>query len=170
MKYNKGWEKIPENWYRTPVDYGLVQLDLDIVAFVTKYPELGKYCHHRRAVSPLRLTHIFTVSAVTLELSTALLVSTLGTLLVAFFNAETLLEGNNLICFVFEAIKTLAPNFLSTIFSVLEAPLDLITSTLGSTLLNMSCPALTDLTIGGQSFEEGIGKMFPGASKSHGAF
>jgi hypothetical protein len=92
-----------------------------------------------------------------------------GDLTGGIFNAETLLEGSNLMCFVFEAVKTLAPNFLSTIFSVLEVPLELITDTLGSALLGLSCPALTDLTIGGQSFEKGIVKMFPGASKSHGA-
>jgi len=40
--YNKGWERIPENWYKTPVDYGLVSLNLDTVDFILKYPELGR--------------------------------------------------------------------------------------------------------------------------------
>lgn len=40
--YNEGWERIPDNWYKTPVDYGLVQLNLDTVGFVTKHPELGR--------------------------------------------------------------------------------------------------------------------------------
>lgn len=85
------------------------------------------------------------------------------------FNAETLLEGNNLMCFVFEAVKTLAPNSLSTLFSVLEIPLELITDTLGSALTGLSCPALTDLTIGGQGFEDAIATMFPGARTIGGA-
>ena len=72
-------------------------------------------------------------------------------------------------CFVFEVVKTVAPNLLSGIFSIVEVPVELITSTIGSALLNMSCPALTDLSIGGQSFEKGVESMFPGASKSHGA-
>lgn len=46
----------------------------------------------------------------------------------------------------------------------------MITDTLGSALLNFTCPALTDLTIGGQNFEDGLKSMFPGAAKSGGAF
>lgn len=42
LTYNKGWEKIPDNWYRTPVNYGLVDLNLDTIAFIAKYPELGR--------------------------------------------------------------------------------------------------------------------------------
>jgi hypothetical protein len=74
------------------------------------------------------------------------------------------------VCFVFEVVKTLAPNSLSSLFSVLEVPLQLITSTIGSVLLNMSCPALTDLTVGGQNFVEGIQNLFPGAAKSNTVF
>lgn len=43
FKYNYGWERIPENWHKVPVDYGLVSLNLDTVAMVLKYPQLGRY-------------------------------------------------------------------------------------------------------------------------------
>lgn len=43
LTYNKGWEKIPSNWYRAPVDYNLVDLNMDLVSLVAKYPELGRY-------------------------------------------------------------------------------------------------------------------------------
>jgi hypothetical protein len=85
-------------------------------------------------------------------------------------NAETLLEGNNFLCFVFEAVRTLAPNLLSSLFSVLEAPLKLFTDTLVSALTSLACPALTDSKIGGQGFEDAIKTMIPGARKSGGAF
>ena len=42
MTYKEGWERIPENWYKTPVDYDLVQLQLDTDAFMLKYPELAR--------------------------------------------------------------------------------------------------------------------------------
>lgn len=42
LTYKEGWERIPENWYRMPVDYGLVQLNLDTIDFFLKYPELGR--------------------------------------------------------------------------------------------------------------------------------
>lgn len=43
MTYTKGHERIPENWYRTPIDYGLVSLNLDIVLLITQHPELLRY-------------------------------------------------------------------------------------------------------------------------------
>jgi hypothetical protein len=79
-------------------------------------------------------------------------------------NLTNLLEGNNLLCFIFEIVKTVAPNSLSTIFSIIAAPLELITDAIGSTLLNLACPAFKDLTVGRQDFEDGIKDKFPGAS------
>ena len=40
--YKKGWERIPENWYRIPMDYGLAQVNLDLKDWIMKYPELGR--------------------------------------------------------------------------------------------------------------------------------
>jgi hypothetical protein len=43
LEYRKGHETIPENWYRTPSEYGLVSLNLDILGWVGKHPVLGRY-------------------------------------------------------------------------------------------------------------------------------
>jgi hypothetical protein len=43
LEYRQGHETIPENWYRKPVEYGLVPLNLDLVAWVQKHPVLGRY-------------------------------------------------------------------------------------------------------------------------------
>jgi hypothetical protein len=42
LEYREGHETIPENWYRTPVEYGLIPLNMDIVGWVQKYPVLGR--------------------------------------------------------------------------------------------------------------------------------
>lgn len=42
LTYREGWERIPENWYKTPVDYGLIQLNLDTIDWILKYPQLGR--------------------------------------------------------------------------------------------------------------------------------
>jgi hypothetical protein len=164
--YNRGWESIPQNWYRTPVDYGLAQLNSDIVSFILEYPDLGRCVVPRMFIEWL-LTHI------SIGGNTGTVNSFTGVnfedLTSGILNAETLLEGNNLLCFVFEAVRTLAPNLLSSLFSVLEAPLQLITDTLVSAPTNLACPALTDLKIGGQGFEDAIKTMFPGTRKSGGA-
>lgn len=43
LEYRKGHETFPKNWYRKRIEYGLVSLNLDIVNWVSKYPELGRY-------------------------------------------------------------------------------------------------------------------------------
>jgi hypothetical protein len=43
LEYRKGHETIPEDWYRKPVEYGLIPLNLDIVSWVLKHPVLGRY-------------------------------------------------------------------------------------------------------------------------------
>jgi hypothetical protein len=42
LEYREGHERIPENWYRTRIEYGLVSLNLDLVSWVLKHPELGR--------------------------------------------------------------------------------------------------------------------------------
>lgn len=81
-------------------------------------------------------------------------------------NLTNLLEGNNLLCFVFEVLKFASPNALSGLYKTLAEPLELITNALDVPLLNMSCPAFADLQMGGEPFWESIQDHFPGALKS----
>ncbi|KAF5260949.1 hypothetical protein FOXYS1_8378 [Fusarium oxysporum] len=145
LVYKRGWERIPENWYRRSIDYGLISLNLDLLNLITKYPELGSIGGNMGKVNSYAGVDVSNVTG-------------------GVLNLTKLLEGNNLLCFVFEVVKTVAPNSLSTIFSIIATPLELITDALGSTLLNLACPAFKDLTVGGQNFEDGIKDKFPGAS------
>lgn len=84
-------------------------------------------------------------------------------------NAATLLEGNNLLCFAFEVVKTLAPNILSSILSTVAtvaAPLEMLTDALGLDILNLTCPAFEDMTMGGTSLLAGLEDRFPGAKEA----
>lgn len=81
-------------------------------------------------------------------------------------NLPTLLENNNLICFVLQLLKTLTPNSLSGVLATLEVPLKLITDALMAPILDLSCPAFDDLTNGGEPIWESFQEMFAGAAKS----
>lgn len=43
LEYRKGHETIPQNWYRKPIEYGLIPLNLDLISWVLKHPVLGRY-------------------------------------------------------------------------------------------------------------------------------
>lgn len=81
-------------------------------------------------------------------------------------NSASLLEGNNLLCFSFEVLKTFLPNSLSGLLKTLELPVKLVTDTLAAPVLSLACPAWKDLTLGGQPLWEALQENFPGALKA----
>ncbi|GME23664.1 oxidase [Neofusicoccum parvum] len=145
MEYKAGHETFPDNWYRKPIEYGLVPLNLDLISWVLKHPELGSVGGNTGTVN----------SFTGLDLSNV----TGGVL-----NTATLLEGNNLLCFVLEVVKTFAPNSLSPLLKTLEVPLQLLSDTITGPITDLACPAWKDLTEGGEPLWDGIQKKFPGAS------
>lgn len=147
LEYKRGWERIPENWYKIPIDYGLVQLNLDLVDWFHKYPQLASIGGNTGTVNsftPLDLS----------DLSGGLL------------NVQTLLEGNNLICFALQVVKTVSPNSLSNLFKTLAVPLGLLTEALGAAVTDLTCPPFGDLAYGGQPLWDAIIKGYSGPARA----
>lgn len=90
----------------------------------------------------------------------------LGDVTGGLLDATSLLEGNNLLCFTFEVVKTLTPSILSNLFATVAGPLEMITDAVGAAILNMSCPAFADMTFDGQPLLDGLLGFFPGANLS----
>ncbi|RDW60684.1 hypothetical protein BP6252_12067 [Coleophoma cylindrospora] len=149
LTYIYGHESIPANWYRKPVDYGLVDLNVDVINFGTQYPELLSIGGNTGTVNSFTGIDIANLTG-------------------GVFNAETLLEGNNLLCFAFEVAKFVTPSMLSGLFTTISGPLSMITDALDAPLLNLACPALKDISMGGKSWVQGIEALYPGAAKSGG--
>ncbi|KAJ5619102.1 hypothetical protein N7510_003086 [Penicillium lagena] len=143
----EGWERIPENWYKAQTDYGLLQLNSDILEWALKYPELASIGGNTGTVDS------FTGIDVT-DLSGGVL------------NLTTLLQGNNLLCLVFEVLKLASPDALGGLYKTLSVPLGLIENAIAAPLLNMSCPAFKELQMGGKPFWSTALNVFSGAKKS----
>ncbi|THY25762.1 Cloroperoxidase [Aureobasidium pullulans] len=151
LVYRKGHEQIPANWYRISMDYGLVQLNLDLVEWFMKYPILASIGGN--------LGKVDNFAGLDLEDITG-----------GVLNATSLLEGNNLVCFVLEIVKTFTPNSLSSLFKTLEAPLKLVNDAILDPLLDLSCPAFEDMALDGTDLLTGLLNRYPGANKSGFAF
>ncbi|KAL4810251.1 hypothetical protein BDV18DRAFT_166679 [Aspergillus unguis] len=150
LVYRKGWERLPGNWYRRPTDWGLLDLNVDVLDWTMKHPSLASIGGNTGTVN----------SFTGLDFSDL----TGGVL-----NLTTLLEGNNLLCFVFEVLKFASPNLLSNIFETLDAPLELLTGILksvGLDLVDLDCPAFEDLKVDGKPIWEALEDLYPGALKS----
>ncbi|KAI0460596.1 Chloroperoxidase [Xylaria acuta] len=146
--YKEGYERIPENWYRRAVDYGLVDYNLDLVAWAVKYPVLLSIGGNQGQVNTFAGVNIADLTG-------------------GVLNAATLLQGNNLICFSLTALKTFAPNSLSTVVQLLGPALKLVNDVLVNPLLNLSCPAFKDLTLGGKDLYSALLDRYPGAKQSN---
>ncbi|KAJ6031580.1 hypothetical protein N7540_002312 [Penicillium herquei] len=149
--YREGWERIPKNWYKTPVDYGLIQLNLDTIDWILQYPELGSIGGNTGTVNSFAGVDLADLTG-------------------GVLNLTTLLEGNNLLCFVFEILKFASPNALDGLYKTVAEPLEFITNILAVPLLNLTCPAFEDLKVDGTAFWEALQNDFPGALKSGSSF
>lgn len=147
LEYKRGWERIPENWYKIPVDYGLVSLNADIVSWILKYPVLASIGGNTGTVNSFAGVNISDISG-------------------GVLNAASLVEGNNLLCYAFQAVKAFSPDSLSSLYATLAVPLDLLTDMLGTVLTDLSCPPFQDLEYNGQPLWEGLIDAFNGAGKA----
>ncbi|KAF2171058.1 hypothetical protein M409DRAFT_19031 [Zasmidium cellare ATCC 36951] len=144
--YKKGWERIPDNLYKIPVDWTLVQLNLDLVDWILQYPQLGS------------------IGGNVGEVNTFAGIS-LADPVTGIANVTNLLEGNNLVCFALQVVKLAAPSY-TNLFKTLAAPLELILNTLATPLLDLSCPSWTALQKGGKPLWEDMQDRVPGANSS----
>ncbi|KKY18083.1 putative Chloroperoxidase [Diplodia seriata] len=147
LEYKAGHETFPDNWYRKPVEYGLIPLNLDIVGWVMKHPELGSIGGNTGTVNSFTGLDLSNVTG-------------------GVVNAASLLEGNKLLCFVLEVVKTFAPNSLSPLLKTLEVPLKLLSDAITGPLTSLACPVWKDLTEGGEPLWDAVQKKFPGAGRA----
>ncbi|KAH7309175.1 oxidase [Stachybotrys elegans] len=151
LKYNKGWERIPNNWYRMHGDYSLVDLNLDLLAWVAKHPQIANIGGNLGEVNSFAGVDLANITG-------------------GVINAVNLLEGNNLMCFTLEFVKALAPGALATLFSTLTIPLAIINNALLNPLLDLDCPPMDELKAGGNDLLAELLQKYPGAKRSGAAF
>jgi hypothetical protein len=150
LTYQRGWERMPENWFRRPVSWGIADLNLDLLKWSESYPFLLDIGGNTGEVNTFTGIDISDVTG-------------------GVLNAETLLQGNNLICFSLEIAKTLGPNSLSTLYSSLSVPVRLVSDVLVAPLLDLACPVFEDLSSNGDSIWETLLATYPGANRSRSA-
>lgn len=133
-----GHEQIPQNWYKRPSSnpYGAVPAVADVAILVTKYPSIVEIGGNTGTVNS------FTGADP-------------GDLTGGVYNAQTLLEGNNLGCFAFQAAQQGIPDALEGLVSNLGPIIALVDQYISTVLTELDCPALT-------TFNQSAFHQFPG--------
>ncbi|CZR61315.1 uncharacterized protein PAC_11211 [Phialocephala subalpina] len=136
--WTAGHEQIPQNWYKRPSSnpYGAVPAFADVAILATKYPEIVQFGGNTGTVN----------SFVGVDP---------GDLSGGVYNAVTLLQGNNLGCFFFQAAQQGIPSALNGIVGNLAPVLALVNQYVSPVLTLLNCPALN-------TFNQSAFNQFPG--------
>ncbi|KAJ3982090.1 Chloroperoxidase [Lentinula detonsa] len=137
LVYTPGQERIPDNWYKRAIgdEYGLVALLSDTTSIGIAHPEF------------------LSVGGNTGEVDTFTGVD-FADLTGGVFNATTLLEGNNLGCFLLQGAVLALPTGVSGLVRVL----DQLEGTVNPLLKQWNCPQL-------QEINESLLENYPGFSR-----
>ncbi|KAJ3991348.1 hypothetical protein F5050DRAFT_1870027 [Lentinula boryana] len=137
LAYTPGQERIPDNWYKraTGDEYGFVSLLLETTSIGLAHPEF------------------LSVGGNTGQVNTFTGVD-FADLTGGVFNATTLSEGNNLGCFLLQAIVLALPTGVSGLVGVL----DQLEDTVNPLLEEWDCPQL-------QEIDESLLENYPGFSR-----
>ncbi|KAJ4384921.1 hypothetical protein N0V86_000525 [Didymella sp. IMI 355093] len=139
FQWQAGRERIPDNWHRRPLDnpYSLVSLNVDALDMLEHIP------------------YVAAIGGNTGEPNTFTGVN-IADLTGGVFNAETLLEGNNLMCFAFTALEEAVPDILSGLLGNVLLAVKKLSTALDPVLDTFGCPQLT-------KYDQTLLGKFPGA-------
>lgn len=138
--WNKGQEQIPQNWYRRPSanPYDVAAVFADLGAQYAQYPETFKLGGNTGT------TNSFTGVDV-------------GNLTGGAYNAQTLMQGNNLGCFAFQALQVGLPDALHGVVANVAASVNLLNQYINPITTKLNCTPL-------QTYNQGLFNQFPGYS------
>ncbi|PVH93262.1 Cloroperoxidase [Periconia macrospinosa] len=141
FQWKQGRERFPENWHRRPIgdEYSLFSLMLDAVDAITTVP------------------YVIAIGGNTGKPNTFTGVN-VGDLTGGVFNAQTLLQGNNLACFAFQAVNLASPDILrgGLLGDLAQTAVQKLTEALGSIFATLNCPQLV-------KYDTSLFNAFPGA-------
>lgn len=141
FKYTPGNERIPNNWYRRAVgdEYTIPFFLLDVLAAAEQYPEFISVGGNTGTPNSFTGVDVANLTG-------------------GVYNAQSLLQGNNLGCFALQFAQEAAPDLLKGIFSDIGNAVAKLNTAIGNALSPLSCPELKSID------QSQLGK-FPGFAK-----
>ncbi|KAF2996809.1 hypothetical protein E8E13_001732 [Curvularia kusanoi] len=141
-KWSPGQERFPENWYRRFIgdEYTIPSFTAEAISIEMAHPEVIRIGGNTGQPN--------TFTGVDIDDLT-------GNVL----NAQTLLEGNNSVCFAFTAAQLAAPDILGGLVGNVLLAVQKLTDALTPILTALNCPEITQ-------YDATLFKAFPGAGSA----
>ncbi|KAF8674116.1 Peroxidase, family 2 [Rhizoctonia solani] len=138
LTYQRGYERIPTNWYKRPTDYSALDLTADLLSASLEHPEFLSIGGNTGKVNSFAGVNLNNITG-------------------GVYNSVNLLQGNNLLCFAFQAAQQAVPDVLKGgILGDLASILSLLTSKITPILSGLGCPQLT-------KYDKSAFKIYPGS-------
>jgi hypothetical protein len=141
--WTEGYEKIPDNWYKRAIgdEYTLPFFLTDLLAAAAQYPKFLSVGGNTGKVN--------TFTGVNVQNLTK-----------GVYNAQTLAQGNNAVCFAFQLLEQQAPDFLRGLFTDVTQPMARLTQGITKILTPLNCPQLVEI-------DKSQFQQFPGAKGAY---
>lgn len=138
FKWNRGQERVPDNWYRRPSTNQYTAPDVfeDVAIGYAAYPNTLKFGGNSGTTNSFVGLNVANLTG-------------------GVYNAQDLFHGDNLACFSFSVLQQGIPDFLSKTINDLSAVTALINKDVGPLVGGLNCPQIQ-----GQS--TGLFNQFPG--------
>lgn len=142
----QGWERIPDNWYRRPIgdEYSIPKFLVDVVEHALYYPPLLSFGGNTGTPNSFFGVDISNLTG-------------------GIFSSATLLEGNNLECFVLQIIQATAPDVLGSMFTDVQEAMTPLADRIVQLLAGKTCPQL-------QSVNTELFEKYPGYTQAYGSY
>ena len=142
----QGFEKIPENWYKRPIndDYSIPDFLLDVLEHAAYDPRLLSIGGNTNGVNSF--------TGVDLEDLTG-----------GVFNFANILDPDNLACLIFQITLAAGPDFLGSTFTDVKKALTPLSDKVMQLLAGKECPQLLE-------YNQGLFEQYPGYTESYGTY
>ncbi|KAJ4299471.1 hypothetical protein N0V90_004716 [Kalmusia sp. IMI 367209] len=139
LAWNPGKERIPDNWYRRPSinPYDAARAGADVAILATRYPSVVRVGGNTGTPN-------------------SFVGANLGDITGGVYNAQNLLQGNNALCFAFQAAQQGLPDALQGVVSVIGPIVNLVAQFVNPVTSALNCPALNQ-------FNQSAFNQYPGA-------
>lgn len=142
----QGWERIPDNWYKRPLDdeFSIPDFLVDVIEHASYYPKLLSFGGNTGKAGDYFAIDITNLTG-------------------GVFEATTLLEGNNLECFALQTLLAAAPDLLGGDFVDIKKATATLNDKIIQLIGNAACPQL-------QSINSKLFEKYPGYTEHYGSY
>lgn len=128
MVYTPGTERIPDNWYTRAADdpYDVPLVDQDLTKLFSENPELVAFSGNTGTVNSFTGLNLANLTG-------------------GLYNAETLLQGNNLACFLLQSVAVASPDIIRNtgVIADIAGAVAQINDAVTKAVVNLDCTKLS---------------------------